>query len=264
MNIDNGKRDFGREIWRRALVNLTDGANMRNVVYKSLTLSLAAILFTIPYFYYLLAVVPNESEMPLDQNLWTFLIVELVMLFIIIFLSSVIGLSFSKRYTLPGFGDFKKFLKSIPILFVVGAVMIALSFIFFDRFYFQISPQSYPGEYKYLLTLPFKGALADEIILRLGLTTIAVGLLRSKGAGVVLVSALTSYFIIKYNHFIGIPLQFDYLFVSQLVISFIANLLLGYLFVSYGLLYAMGLKFIFGLKYIVVIFLLGTAFGGAI
>lgn len=264
MNIDNEKRNIRKEIWRRALVNLTAGADTRDVVYKSLGLSLAAILFTSPYFYYLLAVIPNESEIPLDQNLWTFLIIELVMLFIILFLCSVIGLSFSERYALPGLGDFKKFLKSIPILFVVGAIMIALSFIFFDRFYFQISPQSYPAEFKYLFTLPFKSALTDEIILRLGLTTIAVGLLRSKGAGVVLVAALTSYFIIKYNHFIGIDIEFDYLFISQLAISFIANLLLGYLFVNYGLLYTMGLKFIFGLKYIVVILLLGTAFGGSI
>jgi hypothetical protein len=169
----------------------------------------------------------------------------------------MVGQTFSKRYSLPGFGDFKKFLKSIPILIITGTVMIALSFIFFDRFYFEVSPQSYPVDYKYLVSFPFKGALTEEIIARLGLTTIAVGLLRSKGAGVVLVSALSAFYTIKYNQFVGIDSQFEYLFVCQLLLAFISNLIFGYLYVEHGLYYAMGLKFVFGLKYLVVMVLLG-------
>ncbi|GEM_PF-969802 len=268
MNINEDRREvrreFRREIWRRALDSMTAGADKREVVVKSLSLSLLAMLFTIPYFYYLVVAVPAEIGSTENQGVWLFLVIELFMLFVLLFLSSVIGLSFSKRYDLPGFGDVKKFLKSIPILFVIGIVMIAVSFFFFDRFYFELSPQSYPGEYKYLLTLPFKGALTDEIILRLGMTTIAVGLLRHKEAGVVLVSALSAFLVIKYNEFVGIPLQFDYLLISQLFLSFGANFLLGYLFVRYGLLFAMGLKFIFGLKYIVVTLLLGTVGWGVI
>jgi hypothetical protein len=268
MNINGDRRELRRglrrEIFRRALDNMTAGADKREVVFRSLVLSFLAMIFTIPYFYYLVVAVPAQIGSPKNQGAWSFIVVELLMLFIILFLSSVIGFSFSKRYELPGLGDVKKFLKSIPILFLVGIVMIAFSFYFFDRFYFELSPQSYPGECKYLFTLPLKGALADEIILRLGMTTIAVGLLRHKEAGVVLVSALSAFLVIKYNQFLGIPLQYDYLFLSQLFFSFCANFILGYLFVRYGLLFAMGLKFFFGFKYIVVTLLLGTVGWGVI
>lgn len=264
MNHNNDKRNLSREIWRRAFVNLVAGVKMRATVIKSLLLAFVATLFTIPYFHYLVVAVSTDDRPSMAQNLWPFLTVQLTILFLLLFLSSMIGLTFSKRYSLPGFGDFKKFLKSIPLLIVAGGVMIALSFIFFDRFYFEISPLSYPAQYKYLVSFPFKGALTDEIIVRFGLTTIAVGLLRSKGAGVVLVSALSAFFIIKYNQFVGIVPEFEYLFVCQLFVAFISNLIFGYLYVKHGLYYAMGLKFVFGLKYIVVIVLLGCVGGGVI
>ncbi len=258
MNQKNDKRDLSQEIWKRAFSNLISGVKISTVAAKSLLLSFAATLFTIPYFYYYLVVaVSKDDGLSIAQNPWPFLTFQLTILFSLLFISSMIGQTFSKRYSLPGFGDFKKFLKSIPILIITGTVMIALSFIFFDRFYFEVSPQSYPVDYRYLVSFPFKGALTEEIIARLGLTTIAVGLLRSKGAGVVLVSALSAFYTIKYNQFVGIDSQFEYLFVCQLLLAFISNLIFGYLYVEHGLYYAMGLKFVFGLKYFVVMVLLG-------
>ena len=274
MNQKNDNRELSKEIWRRAFTSLISGVKMRTVAAKSFLLAFVATLFTIPYFhYYLTVAVSKDDGLSMAQNSWPFLpfspflpflIFQLTILFFLLFLCSMIGLTFSKRYSLPGFGDFKKFLKSIPLLIVAGSVMIALSFIFFDRFYFQISPQSYPVDMIYLVSFPFKSALTDQIIALLGLTTIAVGLLRSKGAGVVLVSALSAFFIIKYNQFVGIDPEFEYLFVSQLLVAFISNLIFGYLYVKHGLYYAMGLKFVFGLKYIVVMVLLGYVGGGLI
>jgi hypothetical protein len=47
----------------------------------------------------------------------------------------------------------------------------------------------------------------------------------------------------------GIEWGFNYLFTVQVLLSFAAHLLLGYLFVTRGFLYAMTLKFLFGIKY---------------
>ena len=265
MNRNNDKRNLSGEVWRRVFASLISGTEMRAVVTKSFLLAFAGTLFTIPYFHYYLGVVVWRGDGPsMAQYPWLFLIVQLIILFFLLFLSSMIGLTFSKRYSLPGFGDFRKFLKSIPLLIIAGGVMIAISFIFFDRFYYELSPQSYPVDILYLISFPFKSALADQIIVLLGLTTIAVGLLRSKGAGVVLVSALSAFFIIKYNHFVGISPEFEYLFVCQLLVAFISNLIFGYFYVKHGLYYAMGLKFVFGLKYFVVMVLLGFVGGGLI
>ena len=76
---------------------------------------------------------------------------------------------------------------------------------------------------------------------------------KSKTSGVICVSALASLFTIKYLYFFGIRPGVDYLFLVQILLSFGSNCLLGYLFVTRGLIYSMALKFLFGLKYVVVL-----------
>jgi hypothetical protein len=106
------------------------------------------------------------------------------------------------------------------------------------------------------LSYPFKRAFTDEIILRFCLVTIAVGLFKSKSAGVILVSAFAAIATVKYFLFIGLPVGLNTIFLTQLFIGFLANLLLGYLFVARGLLYSMSLGFVFGMKYMMMSWLL--------
>ena len=220
---------------------------MRPVLVKSLALAICSTLFTLPYFHYLIFVVAPE-----DPNSWSLLLTEILLLFILSLLSAIVGFSFSKKFGLPGFGDPGSFKRSIPLLLILGTIMAFVSYFLFDRFFLKVSPLSYPKEVLYLVSLPFKGAFTDEIILRLCLVTLSVGLLKRKVAGVVLASALASLFTIKYFLFMGITCGLNYLFVIQLLLSFTANLLLGYLFVTRGLLYSMSLKFLFGMKQVIV------------
>ena len=81
---------------------------------------------------------------------------------------------------------------------------------------------------------------------------------RNKVAGVVIVSGAASVFTIKYFQFMGLGFQFNYLCITQILLSFGANLLLGYLFVTRGLLYSMALNFLFGMKYLIVSWSLGS------
>ncbi len=230
---------------------------MHGVLMKSLALAICSTLFTLPYLHYLISVVLAQAHFPIVLNPWRLLFTELFLVFILCLLSAMVGFSFSKKFDLPGFGDRKGFFRSIPLLLVIGLVMMALSYFFFDRYFFKISPLSYPKDVLYLISLPFKGAFTEEIILRLCLVTLSVGLLKSKGAGVVLVSALGSLFTIKYFYFFGIKFGLNYLFITQLLLSFSANLFLGYLFVTRGLLCSMALKFMFGIKYVVVSWAMG-------
>ena len=50
-----------------------------------------------------------------------------------------------------------------------------------------------------------------------------------------------------------IKVRLNYLIATPLLLSFLGNLILGYLFVSRGLLYAMALNFLFSMKYAVVL-----------
>jgi hypothetical protein len=246
-----------KEIWHRAFASVTRGADMHGVLVRSSALAICSTLFTLPYFHYLISVVSAQAHFPIVRTPWRLLFTELFLVFILCLLSAMVGFSFSERFELPGFGNRKYFFRSIPFILLIGLVMMVLSYFLFDRYFFKISPLSYPKDILYLISLPFKGAFTEEIILRLCLVTLSVGLLKSKGAGVVLVSALGSLFTIKYFYFFGIKFGLNYLFITQLLLSFSANLFLGYLFVTRGLLCSMALKFLFGIKYIVVSLAMG-------
>jgi hypothetical protein len=169
----------------------------------------------------------------------------------------MVGFSFSKKLELPGIGEGNDLIRNMPNLLALGAVMTALSYFLFDRYFYAISPYSYPTDALYLVCYPFKAALSEEVILRFCMVTLAVGISKSKPVGVFLVSAVAAIFTIKYFHFMGIGFGFNYLSITQIFLSFSANLLLGYLFVTRGLMYSMTLKFIFGFKYAAVSWLMG-------
>jgi hypothetical protein len=242
--------------WQKALGAITRGTDMLGVLAKSLALAIASTLFTLPYFHYLISEIPYRQRLPQGADSIIILLTQLLLLFILTFLSAMVGFSFSNRYKLHGLGDPRALVSSLPLVVAGGAVITVLSYYFFDRFFFEISPASYPRNPLFLLSYPFKRAFTDEIILRFCLVTIAVGLFKSKSAGVILVSAFAAIATIKYFHFIGLPVGLNTIFLTQLIICFLANLLLGYLFVARGLIYSMSLGFIFGMKYMMMSWLL--------
>ncbi len=222
---------------------------MREVFMYSSGLAVCSTAFALPYFHYLVFVVQGVESYSTALHPWKLLLAQLLLLFILCLLSALIGLSFYKRFELPGFGDPRNFTDSLPLLFALGAVMMALSYFLFDRYFFELSPVSYPKGWLYLISMPFKGAFTEEVILRLCLVTLCVGFLKNKSAGIVLASAVASLFTIKYFHFVGVPFGLNYLSITQMLLSFLANLILAYLFVTRGLIYSMALKFVFGIKY---------------
>jgi len=242
------------ELWNRAFGSMTRETDIRAVVVKSTVLAILAAGSAAGYFHYLVFVV-SAGVAPAGRDPLGFMTVELVLLGLVLFLSALIGFSFSARLDLPGFGKIREFFTALPVLIVGGIVMVALSYVVFDRYYFTMAPISFPRETVYLIAIPFKAALADETILRLGLVTIGVGLTKNKGAGVVLMSAVSTLFTVKYLEFIGMPFALDSFYVVYLLLSFLGNIMFGWLFVTRGLLYSMTLKFVIGCKYLLILWL---------
>lgn len=240
------------ELWNRAFGSMTRQADIRPVVVKSTVLALLAAGSSIGYFHYLVFVVSGGSG-PAGRDPWTFITVELVLLALLLFLSALIGFSFSARLDLPGLGSVRELVFALPALIAGGIALVALSYVVFDRYYFMVAPSTFPRETVYLAAMPFKAALADETILRFGLVTIGVGLTKNKGAGVVLMSAVSTLLTVKYLEFVGLPFALDHFYVVYLLLSFFGNILLGWLFVTRGLLYSMALKFVIGCKYLLIL-----------
>ena len=237
------------ELRERISAAMTGGADMRWVLLKSFALSLLCTLFTAPYFHHLLLLPPVQRALAVGLVHHRYLYMQLFLLFIICLLSAIVGFSFSRKLELPGLGDIARLKDSISFLLLLGAAMTALSYFLFDRYFYEISGASYPKDALYLFSYPLKAAFTDEVILRLCFVTLGVGIFRNKAVGVVLVSVVASIFTIKYFQFMGVGFSFNYLCITQLLLSFSANLILGYLFVTKGLLYSMALHFLFGMKY---------------
>lgn len=237
---------------RRVFFSLSKGLDFHSVIIKAVILAGLATLLTLPYFHYLTKVVISGNLSGTIPGSPYFLIIQLSLLFGICLLSAVVGFTFGKRFALPGFGIFRNYIQDLPKLIAAGTVLMMISFVLFDRYFFNLSPGSYPKEYFYLMTIPFKGAVAEELILRFGLVTIAVGICKNRSAGVVLVSVFATLLSIRYFTFIGMDIAFSYIFIVQVILTFLVNCILGHLFVTRGLAYAMTIKFVLGFKYLMV------------
>ncbi len=241
--------------WRKSFAHMSRGVEARHVVIQALSLALLSALFTSPYFYYLLVNVHPVNGNQTKHIFWEILISQLFLVFIICLISAMVGLVYSKRYELMGLGDPKHLLESLPQLSALGIVLIVVSYFLFDRHFITISPISYPKDAFYLLILPLKEAFTGEIILRLGLVTILVGLLKRKFTAVSIVAVFSALLSIKYNRFAGINIGFEFIFIGQLICSMTIGLISGYLFVTRGLFSAMFFRFILGFRYAFVVWM---------
>ena len=239
-------------------ISMTRGADFRGVLLKSLCLAILCTLFTAPYFHHLLSVsFKTQDRFLMLSDFHAVLIMELSLLFIVCLLSAIVGFTYSIKFQLPGFGDLRRFTETIPLLLLVGVVMGGLTYLIFDRHFFYISPASYPKDILYLVSCPFKVAFTNEVILRFCMVTLGVGISKNRLGGVILVSIFASILTMKYFRFLDLDYPFNYFFITQFFISFFGNFILGYLFVTRGLIYSMSLHFLFGTRLAFVVWMLG-------
>jgi len=246
-------------ILTRTLEEMTRGAKPERVVLQATCLTVLALVAVIPYIRYLLEMAVKRGMLG-PETASHVLVTDLLLLGMLLFLCALVGLSFAPRYRLPGLGLSRQLVQDLPLLVFGGLALAALTFLLFDRYFYAISPGSYPTSPLMLLCLPVKGALTDEVILRLGMLTLAVGLLKHRGAGIMLVAALAALMSLRYFQFLGIPMGLNYVMIAHLLLSFVGNLVLGYLYVSRGLMHAMILKAVYGSRYLAVAVLLAGGY----
>lgn len=234
---------------------MTSGLELKTVMSRSAGLASVSALVAAPYLYYLVFVLSDSVSLSLRQNLERLFLSEFILLYLILFFSCAAGFSFHKRRDIPDLLAFQHPLKAIPLLLVSGIGLAWLSYLLFDQHFYRISPSSYPTDLLYLIMFPLKEAVTEEVILRFCGVTLCVGILGKKGAGIILASFFGALLTLKYFQFIRISPDATRIFIVHFSLSFGVNLLLGYLYVTKGLLYAVILKFFFGMKYAMVAWL---------
>lgn len=236
--------------WRNAMAGLTRGADLWKVSLKSCALASIATVLIIPYFHSLLFHIQRQFPIRATAFPWDLLYSQSALFFIICLLSSMVGYGFMERYALPGFGRIGKWRRSLPFLLATGLFLMLISCLLSDSGFSRTAPALWPKrEAVYLLTMPLNSMITDETILRFGFVTIAVGLCRNKPAGVALAALFAAMLTEKYFIFIGVPAAPEYLSAVRFVFSFGINFILGWLFITRGLLSSMTVNFVLGLHY---------------
>ncbi len=242
--------NFGKKVFN----SLTGGAEIKEVLKKSFFFSLIATLVSIPYFQYLIKAFPESIHMA-AEDLTGILALQLFLLFFLCFICSFTGFILSKKHNLPGMGTFKGLKKFLPVLIPVGVSAAVFSYFIFDRYMLYISPRSYPDGVFYIIFFLLKNAIAEELILRLGILTLCIGLFKNKTAGIIITSFIAVLFSFSYLDFIGLTFGLNYILISGVIVTFIINLILGYVFVKRGLISSAFLRLVLGIKYIIIAFL---------
>jgi len=235
---------------------LTGGAAPRAVIGKSLVLGFAATLSTLPHFHALLFGEQAGMRAFPGTGPWGILAGQSLVLFLVCLLAAMSGLAFAPRQGLQGLGDTAVLRGEWKRLVLVGALMATGSFLVFDQWFVRVAPAAYPRSVPVLISLPFKGALAEETILRLCMVTLAIGLFKRRWAGIVVISLLAPFFGVKYLRYMGLEGVAQGWIAWQLALSFAANVILGSVFVRRGLFACMVVKFVFNLKYALVVWLI--------
>jgi len=242
-----------KELREKISGSLTGGAAPGTVLRRSLLLGGAATLSSFPYLHFLVFSASRTAGPGTDP--WALLAGQSFLLLLICVLSAMVGLAFASRRGLPGLGKPETLREEWKGLALIGAVLGAVSFILFDQWFARVSPSAYPQSPAVLLSIPFKTSLTEEIILRLCMVTVAAGLFRRNWAGVLVIALLAPLLAFKSFRFLGLEQVSAALIAVQLLLSLLSNLVLGVVFVSRGLLSCLVVKFVFGLKYLAVAWL---------
>ncbi len=243
-------------MWRLVLQNMAGGQRYRDMLIKSAGLALPAAILALPYFYFLLFDFQPESGLSGFDNAPALLWGQTAMIFIICLFSAFAGSLFTPRLNLPGLGNLRQWRKEALYLAAAGLALMLFIFLTFDRYFYTVLPGFYPDLSLYMVLLPLKGAFTEELILRYGLVTIAVGICRNRYGGAAMVAGFATILSLEFLQFAGIPLEWNYICIMQLILAFLANFILGAVFVTRGLMAAMTMKLMLEMRYALVALLL--------
>ncbi|MFO8058637.1 MAG: hypothetical protein R6V10_15230 [bacterium] len=131
------------------------------------------------FFYQFRELVHRVSVEPAsDLQIFKAALGQALILFAAALLSSLVGLLYADRLSLPGLGKFRNLKFWLPAALVIGLCLTPLSYYLADRKLMNQVPEMFPDAMHWAMAWIAGSALSQEVIARLGLFTIAVYFLR--------------------------------------------------------------------------------------
>ncbi|MCP4695461.1 MAG: hypothetical protein GY862_01230 [Gammaproteobacteria bacterium] len=153
---------------------------MKHQVRNAVLLAGAAMVVALPMLLYQLQQLPVSvfTHPPDPAQLYQLAAKQAAVVFALALLCSLVGFLYAERLELPGFGTLRDIRLWLPLGFGAGLVFTPISYIAFDRELIQTLPELYPAFWLPALADMAGTTLTQEVVLRFGLLTICVYLLR--------------------------------------------------------------------------------------
>ena len=149
---------------------------MKNRLQNAVLLSAAAMFVSLPMFYerYVRFSDSIFKKPPTAEQLFYLALSQAFMVLAIAFLSALIGLLYQDRLRLPGFGKFGDIRAWLPVGLLAGLAITPIAYYAADRELMAAIPNLFPRDWQWAVVDMAGGAIAQEIIARMGLLTIGL------------------------------------------------------------------------------------------
>lgn len=153
---------------------------MKNRIQNAILLSAVAMFCSLPMFQYQFLNFSTAifRSAPKAERLLYLAMTQAFILFAMALLCSLVGFLYAERLLLPGFGKISDALIWAPVGFIVGTVFTPIRYWLFDREILLTVPELFPQTWEWAIVQMIGTTIPQEIIVRFGLLTICIYLLR--------------------------------------------------------------------------------------
>lgn len=183
-----------------------------------------------------------------DIPLYGLIARDICLIFLAYYLCSLCGFSWGKKGDHPGLGSVKKVREELLFLFRSAFCVDVILYTVLDRWLTVAHPNLYPSDVLGVLVFMVKSACFEEVVFRFGFLTLIYRLYPNRHAAVWVSSFLYAVAAVKTFTFMGLDYGLNYLTVISFVSRFLSGLLLGYVYMLWGLLPVMVFRMFIGAR----------------
>lgn len=212
--------------------------------YRGLALSLICLVLVTPYIlwaYYVSSVEYVSKELP-KEKVPAFLLLDIFKIWVAMQISATAGFAWAKKPHLAGIGTTKGYIKSLPLIFILGIGIGAIEIFVFD--FRLLKPLM-----KIEAVNPFISGryVAQELILRFGIMSIAFRLLKSVPLAIIISAVFDAGLMLEGALAMKISLPPGLLAIA-ISKGAIMALFYGYICSKRGIIVDMSVRFLVGMK----------------
>ena len=155
-------------------------AEMKDRSRNAVLLAAASMFGALPMFQYQFRYLTDTIfiRQPSPDRVYYLAVSQAFILFSLALVCSLIGFLYSERLKLPGFGTLNDIRKWLPIGLMAGLLLTPVRYFVLDRKILATTPQIFPESFPWAVSHMIGTSLPQEVIVRFGLLTIGIYLMR--------------------------------------------------------------------------------------